>query len=72
MHSSAGQRGRGLNTDTVTTIGAALDPREKIVRHVSIASVGSLHAFHPPAPILPGHDADRQSLRALDRRQAGL
>ena len=43
MHSSTGQHGGDLNTDTITIIGATLDLQEKVVRQVSTASVGPLY-----------------------------
>ena len=44
MHSSAGQHGGDLKTDTITIIGATLDLQEKVVRQASAVSVGSPHA----------------------------
>ena len=45
MHSSTGQHGGDLNTDTITIIGATLDLQEKVVRQVSTALVYSPHAY---------------------------
>ena len=45
MHSSTGQHGGDLNTDTITIIGATLDLQEKVVRQVSTALVYSPHPY---------------------------
>ena len=47
MHSSTGQHGGDLNTDTITIIGATLDLQEKVVRQASAALVGFWRVFHP-------------------------
>lgn len=47
MHSSTGQHGGDLNTDTVTIIGATLDLQEKVVRQVSGAVVSCPSVFRP-------------------------
>jgi len=47
MHSSTGQHGGDLNTDTITIIGATLDLQEKVVRQVSTATVDSPACFLP-------------------------
>ena len=39
MHSSTGEHGGDLKTDTVTIIGATLDLQEKVVRQASLAPV---------------------------------
>ena len=72
MHSSTGQHGGDLNTDTITIIGATLDLQEKVVRQVGTASVDSPHALHPLITFHQGHDADQRRLHALDRQQTGL
>ena len=46
MHSSTGQHGGDLNTDTITIIGATLDLQEKVVRQVSTALMDSPHVSH--------------------------
>jgi len=44
MHSSAGEHGGDLNTDTITIIGATLDLQEKVVRQVVTHSL-PIHPF---------------------------
>ena len=53
MHSSAGQHGGDLNTDTITIIDATLDLREKVVRQASFPLVNC------PSAARASHDADR-------------
>jgi len=59
MHSSTGQHGGDLNTDTITIIGATLDLQEKVVRQVSTASVDSSACFPPADTVHPGHDTNQ-------------
>lgn len=72
MHSSTGQHGGDLNTDTITIIGATLDLQEKVVRQASAALVGFWRVFHPLTAAYLGHDTDQRRLYALDRQQTGL
>ena len=71
MHSSTGQHGGDLNTDTITIIGATLDLQEKVVRQVRTSSVDS-QVSDPLTAARLGHDPDQRRLHALDRQQAGL
>ena len=65
MHSSTGQHGGDLNTDTITIIGATLDLQEKVVRQVRAALVDSPHIFHLLDMMHLGHDTDQRRLHAL-------
>lgn len=59
MHSSAGEHGGDLNTDTITIIGATLDLQEKVVRQVSCALAVYSSIFHPLTTARQGHDSDQ-------------
>jgi len=72
MHSSTGQHGGDLNTDTITIIGATLDLQEKVVRQVSTALVDFPACFPPADMVRAGHDTDQRRLHALDRQQTRL
>ena len=72
MHSSTGEHGGDLNTDTITIIGATLDLQEKVVRQVRAALVDSPHIFHLLDMMHLGHDTDQRRLHAFDRQQTGL
>ena len=59
MHSSTGEHGGDLNTDTITIIGATLDLQEKVVRQVSYALAAFPSVFHPLTTAHQGHDSDQ-------------
>jgi len=59
MHSSVGEHGGDLNTDTITIIGATLDLQEKVVRQVSCTLAACPSVFHPLTTGRQGHDSDQ-------------
>ena len=59
MHSSTGEHGGDLNTDTITIIGATLDLQEKVVRQVSSTLAARPSVFHSLTAARQGHDADQ-------------
>ena len=70
MHSTVGQLGGDLRSDTVTIIGATLDLQEKTAKQVSKPSC--IHLSYPPIDIANhstiGNDKDRQRLYVVEGR----
>jgi hypothetical protein len=66
LHSSLGEYGGDLRTDTVTIIGATLDLQEKTTSQVRVFYLSTNQA-QPPNGFV-GDDPDRERLYVVDQR----